>query len=354
MAASAGKTLGYVARDSSGVLTPFRFDRREVGPDDVALKIQFCGICHSDLHQIKNHWGNSTYPMVPGHEIVGVVTRVGANVSKFKEGQRVGVGCMVRSCKACKACSKGQEQYCPGVVFTYNSQDVDGTPTHGGYSSNMVAHQDFVLSIPESLPPDAAAPLLCAGVTVYSPMMHFGLNQPGNTLGVVGLGGLGHMAVKMGKAMGLRVVVLSRSADKEPEARQLLDADAYIVSKDDAAMKAAVGTLDYILDTVSARHDIASFLDLLAVDGKYVILGLPSEPFSVAANQLVSKRTLLAGSMIGGIKETQDMLDFCGEKNITCLIEKIPIDYVNAAMERLSKGDVKYRFVIDIEGSLKE
>eukprot|EP00897_Mesotaenium_endlicherianum_P001982 jgi/Mesen1/1811/ME000140S00755 len=342
MAALEGNTLAYAARDSSGVLSPFKFDRREVGPDDVAFKIQFCGICHSDLHQIKGEWGNSTFPMV------------GANVSKFKEGQRVGVGCLVRSCHDCEACAKNVEQYCPKLVWTYNSEDYDGTRTQGGYSTNMVVNQDFVLSIPENLPLDAAAPLLCAGVTVYSPMMHFGLNEPGKTLGVVGLGGLGHMAVKMGKALGLKVVVLSRSADKEFEARQLLGADSYLVSKDDSAMKAAAGTLDYIIDTVSAKHDLGPFLTLLKVDGKYIVVGVPPEPFSIAAGQLAGGRKLIAGSLIGGIKETQDMLDLCGEKNITCLIEKIPIDYVNTAMERLQKGDVKYRFVIDIEGSLKE
>lgn len=350
----ATEAFGYACHDSSGVLSPFKFQRREVKVHDVAFDIKFCGICHSDVHQMKNEWGNSAYPMVPGHELAGVVTAVGSEVTKFKVGQHVGVGCMVGSCHGCDACGKGLEQFCPKVCFTYNSKDPEGNTTYGGYSTHVVVDEKFVLSIPESLPLDAAAPLLCAGITVYSPMIHYGLNEPGKTLGVVGLGGLGHMAVKIGKAMGLKVVVLSTSLSKKEEAVGTLKADSFVVTKDEEAMKAAEGSLDYIIDTVSAKHDLAQYLALLKVDGKYVIVGVPPEPYTLGAGPLIFGRKMIGGSLIGGIKETQDMLDFCAEHGVTSMIEVIKLEDLNPAMERLVKNDVKYRFVIDIANSKKE
>ncbi|MCO5611649.1 hypothetical protein L7F22_065903 [Adiantum nelumboides] len=340
------KVEGYAAQDSSGHLAPFVFTRRATGPQDVTFKISYCGICHSDLHQIRDEWGGSIYPMVPGHELVGVVTEVGAEVTKFKVGDRVGVGCMVSSCAECDACEKKVEQYCPRAVWTYNSRDAQGKPTYGGYSSLMVADEKFVLRIPDNLPLDGAAPLLCAGVTVYSPMCHFGMTEKGKHFGVVGLGGLGHMAVKFGKAFGLEVTVISTSPNKKAEAIDILGADHFLVSSDKEAMKKATKSLDYIIDTVSAVHALEPLLNLLTVNGKLVLLGIPEKPLQIQPGAVIF------GSLIGGIEETQEMLDFCAEKNITSMIEKIPMQYVNTAMERLAKSDVKYRFVIDVESTL--
>eukprot|EP00271_Cylindrocystis_brebissonii_P011648 TRINITY_DN29547_c0_g1_i1.p1 TRINITY_DN29547_c0_g1~~TRINITY_DN29547_c0_g1_i1.p1 ORF type:complete len:354 (-),score=72.07 TRINITY_DN29547_c0_g1_i1:418-1479(-) len=341
-------SVGWAAHDSSGKLSPFKFHRREIGPSDVEIDVKFCGICHSDYHQVMNEWGGSQYPMVPGHEIAGVVTKVGDKVTKFKVGDHAGVGCMVGSCGKCDGCGKHLEQYCAeGVIWTYNSKTSDGLPTYGGYSNRMVADEKFVLSIPESIPLDVAAPLLCAGITVYSPMTHFGFNNPGKSMGVVGLGGLGHMAVKIGKAMGLKVTVLSTSPNKKEEALGVLQADHFVVTKDEEQFKAAKGSLDYVIDTVSAPHDLAAFLGLLKVDGKYVVVGVPPTPYTLSAGILIGGRKTLGGSLIGGILETQEMLDFCGKHDVKPLIEKISIDYVNTAMERLHKADVKYRFVID-------
>lgn len=344
---------GWAARDESGILSPFNFTRRKTGPHDVTFKIVYSGICHSDLHQIRNEWKGSQYPMVPGHEIVGTVVEVGSEVKIFSAGDRVGVGCMVGSCHHCDSCSKGQEQYCEKVIWTYGSTDVDGSVTFGGYSSLMVCNQSFVVKVPENLPLDAAAPLLCAGITVYSPMKYFQMTEPGKSLGVVGLGGLGHMAVKFGKAFGLKVTVISTSPSKEKEAREVLGADHFVISKDEKQMQGAAKSVDYIIDTVSANHPVEPLLNLLKVNGKLVIVGLPEKPVQFAAPAVVMGRRFVGGSLIGGVKETQEMLDFCGEHNICCMIEKIPMEYVNTAMERLVKGDVKYRFVIDAAPSLK-
>jgi D-arabinose 1-dehydrogenase-like Zn-dependent alcohol dehydrogenase len=342
-----GNTLAYAAKDKSGKLEPFSFDRREVGPKDVAFDVKFCGICHSDLHQIKDEWTGSLYPMVPGHELAGVVTKVGSEVTKFKVGQHVGVGCMVGSCHACDAFEKHLEQYCPDCKWTYNCTYFDGTPCYGGYSNKMVCDEKFVLSIPDNLPLDRAAPLMCAGITVYSPMVHFGMTEKAHKLGVVGLGGLGHMAVLLGKAFGLHVTVLSTSPSKKQEALEVLKADNFVVTKDAEEMKSVENSLDYIIDTVSAKHDIASYLSLLKVDGKLAIVGVPPEPLSIPAGAFIFGRKSVGGSLIGGIQETQEMLDFCSKHNVLPLIEKIPFSYVNTAMERLVKQDIKYRFVLD-------
>eukprot|EP00850_Spirogloea_muscicola_P000248 SM000001S04650 [mRNA] locus=s1:1490306:1492333:+ [translate_table: standard] len=350
---SKGSIKSYAARDESGKLSPFSHQLREVMETDVVINIKYCGICHSDLHQAKNEWGSTKYPVVPGHEIIGIVEKMGPKVSKFHEGDRVGVGCFVRSCHECDACDKGLENYCPKVVQTYGNPDwmVGGEPTRGGFSSMIIVEEKFVLRIPENLPSAAAAPLLCAGITTYSPLKHFGMTEPGKKLGVVGLGGLGHMAVKFGKGMDLHVTILSTSPSKEDEALNTLGADAFIPSKDVEKMKQAAGSLDYIIDTVSAPHPLEQYLLLLKVDGKMVLLGVPPEPYEMSAASLVFGRKMLAGSLVGGIKETQEMLDFCAKKNITCMIEMITLDDINTAFERMVNNDVKYRFVIDMEKS---
>ncbi|KAG2425878.1 hypothetical protein HYH02_014941 [Chlamydomonas schloesseri] len=344
--------IGYAAQDKSGVLAPYSFDRRAVGPGDVRIQITHAGICHSDLHQVKDEWGGSVFPMVPGHEIVGIVTEVGEGVTKFKPGDRAGVGCMVDSCRTCDTCTRSEEQFCPKCVYTYNSKHPDGTLAQGGYSSHIVVQEAFTLRLPDNLPLDATAPLLCAGITVYSPMKHFGLDKPGMRLGVVGLGGLGHMAVKIGKGLGLHVTVISTSEAKREEAIKVLGADDFIVSKDAEQMKAATSSLHGIIDTVSAKHDVSALVNLLKVDGKLVMVGVPEVPLDLPVMAIVFKRALISGSLIGGIRQTQEMLNFCGEKGITASIEKIPIDYVNTAYERMLRSDVRYRFVIDVQGSL--
>ncbi|KAL4856222.1 putative cinnamyl alcohol dehydrogenase 2 [Chlorella vulgaris] len=343
-----GNCLAFAARDESGHLAPFRFDRKPVGPTDIRIQITHCGMCHSDLHQIKGEWGNSKWPMVPGHEIVGVVTEVGEDVTEFKVGDHAGIGCMVDSCRKCEPCKSGEENYCSGSgpVWTYNSSFPDGTVAQGGYSTHYVVDKAFALHVSKSLPLDAAAPLLCAGITTYSPMRHFGLDQPGMKIGVIGLGGLGHMAVKWGKAFGCEVTVLSTSPNKKEEALERLGADNFVVSKSEEDMKAAAGTLHGIIDTVAAPHDMQPYLSLLRINGKLVLVGLPTEPFQVSSATLAGKRITVAGSMIGGIPETQEMLDFAAEKGITCDIETVQIDSVNEAMERMKKNDVRYRFVL--------
>ncbi|KAK9836284.1 hypothetical protein WJX81_001895 [Elliptochloris bilobata] len=351
-----GNAIAYAAQDATGHLAPFRFTRRPVGELDIKIKITHCGICHSDLHQIRNDWKNSTFPMVPGHEIVGIVTEVGSGVTGWKAGDRAGIGCFTRACRDCKQCHKNTDQYCAKMVFTYNGQDwgEENHATQGGYSDSYVIDNRYALHVPENLPLDAAAPLLCAGITVWSPMMHYGINKPGMKLGVVGLGGLGHMAVKFGKALGMEVTVISTSPHKEKEAREHLGADNFIVSRDEAQMAKAVRTLDGIIDTVSAKHDISQLLPLLDVDGTLVLLGVPPEPHTFHTGSVLFSRLCIGGSLIGGIKETQEMLDLCGEKNITCDVEVIDVDYVNKAMERLEKNDVHYRFSIDMLNSLLE
>ncbi|KAK7399421.1 hypothetical protein VNO78_10603 [Psophocarpus tetragonolobus] len=346
------KAFGWAARDTSGTLSPFHFSRRDNGDDDVTLRILFCGVCHSDLHTIKNDWGFTTYPVVPGHEIVGIATKIGKNVKKFKVGDKVGVGVIVESCKECEYCKQDLESYCPRLVYTYNSPYYDGTRTQGGYSNMVVVNQRYVLRFPENLPLDAGAPLLCAGITVYSPMKYYGMTEPGKCLGVAGLGGLGHVAVKFGKAFGLKVTVISTSAKKQSEAIERLGADSFVVSSDPAQMKAAMGTMDYIIDTISAVHSLVPLLGLLKLNGKLVTVGLPNKPLELPIFPLVAGRKLIGGSNFGGLEETQEMLDFCGKHNIAADIELIKMDQINTAIERLSKADVKYRFVIDVANSL--
>lgn len=346
-------TRAFAATASDAPLTPYGFDRRDPGPDDVAIAIKFAGICHSDVHVVHNDLGNTRYPIVPGHEIAGVVTAVGANVTRFREGDRVGVGCMVDSCRTCVSCREGEEQYCvPGMTQTYGSPDPRGaavgqTITQGGYSTAIVVDQNYVLRIPDSLPLDAAAPLLCAGITTYSPLKHWKVG-PGSKVAVVGLGGLGHMAVKQAAAMGAEVTVLSTSDRKKADAERM-GAKHFLINSDKAAMAAAAERFDLIINTVSATHEIAGHLNLLARDGTMVMLGLSTEGMPVFAIPLLWRRRSVAGSLIGGIRETQEMLDFCAEHGLACDIEVIAPDQVNEAYARLLKSDVRYRFVIDME-----
>lgn len=346
------KAFGWAARDPSGILSPFNFSRRETGEEDVRVKILYCGICHSDLHNVKNERGTAKYPMVPGHEMVGEVIEVGNKVGKFKAGDKAGVGVIIGSCGSCHYCVKDLENYCPKCMLTYNSTYYDGTRNYGGYSDVIVVNEHFVYQIPDNLPLDAAAPLLCAGITTYSPLRHYGLDKPGLSIGVVGLGGLGHMAVKFAKAFGAKVTVISRSPSKKKEAIKGLGADLFLISSDANEMQAAVGTLDGIIDTISAVHALMPLIGLLKIDGKLVLLGSP-KVLELPVMPMLGGRKLVGGSGIGGVKETQEMLDFCSKHNITSDIEVIPIDYVNSAMERLEKADVKYRFVIDVGNTLK-
>ncbi|XP_015057097.1 8-hydroxygeraniol dehydrogenase-like [Solanum pennellii] len=347
------EAFGWAARDTSGVLSPFNFSRRVTGEKDVQFKVMYCGICHSDLHQIKNEWSNSIYPMVPGHEVVGVVTEVGSRVEKFKIGDKVGVGCLVGSCRKCENCDNDLENYCPDQIMTYNGIYTDGTPTYGGYSDIMVTNEDYVVHWPENLPMEAA-PLLCAGITTYSPLRYYGLDKPGMHVGVVGLGGLGHMAVKFAKAFGTKVTVISTTASKRDEAIDRLGADSFLVSRDPDQMQGAAGSLDGIIDTVSAIHPLLPLINLLKTHGKLVMVGAPEKPLELPVFPLLLGRKLVAGSAIGGMKETQEMVDFAGKHNITPDIEVVPMDYVNTALERLLKSDVKYRFVLDIGNTLKK
>ncbi|CAN1189945.1 Probable mannitol dehydrogenase, partial [Linum perenne] len=347
------QAYGLAARDQSGVVSPFKFSRRETGEKDVKFKVVYCGICHSDLHMLKNEWGTSTYPIVPGHEIVGEVTEVGSKVEKYKVGDRVGVGCMVGSCRSCDSCSKSVENYCPKMILTYGATYHDGTHTYGGYSNVMVCDEHFVVRVPDSLALDAAAPLLCAGITLYSPLRFYGLDKPGLHIGIVGLGGLGHVGVKFAKAMGVKVTVISTSPAKKQEAIERHGADAFLVSRDQDQMKAAMGTMDGIIDTVSAVHPIMPLIGLLKTEGKLVLVGAPEKPLELPVFPLLMGRKIVGGSCIGGMKETQEMLDFAAKHNITADIEVISADYVNTALERLAKGDVKYRFVIDVANTLQ-
>jgi uncharacterized zinc-type alcohol dehydrogenase-like protein len=339
-------TKGYAASKAGAPLAPFSFHRREPRPDDVVIDIKYCGICHSDIHQVRDEWGGSTFPMVPGHEIAGVVAHVGAAVTKFKVGDHVGIGCFVDSGRAEGTALTPDEQYHPGVVFTYNSAEKDGTPTYGGYSDKIVVKQDYVLRIPQHLPLDAAAPLLCAGITLYSPLKHWGAG-PGKNVAIIGLGGLGHMGVKYAHALGAHVTVLSQSLSKEADGKRL-GADAYYATSDPQTFERLANTFDLIINTVSAPLDWNAYLSLLKVDGTMVVVGIPDQPVPLNAFALVRGRRSLAGSMIGSIAETQEMLDFSGEHNIVCDIETIDIASVNDAYERVVKSDVRYRFVIDI------
>jgi uncharacterized zinc-type alcohol dehydrogenase-like protein len=342
-------TKAYAAYDHTSPLRPFALQRRDPGVRDVLIDILYCGVCHSDLHQVRNEWQTSAYPMVPGHEIVGRVARVGTTVTRFKPGDLVGVGCMVGSCGTCRSCREGLEQYCEkGFIGTYNALEADGkTPTYGGYSTRIVTDEDFVLRIQEGQSLPGVAPLLCAGITTYSPIRHWSVG-PGHRLGVVGLGGLGHMAVKFGRASGAEVTVLSSSPGKR-EAASRLGAHDFLLTSDEKAFAAAANRFDFLLDTVSAPHDIPAYTRLLRRDGTMIIVGAPDKPATLPAFSLIFGRRSLAGSLIGGVRETQAMLDFCAKKSIVSEVEVIPIQQIDAAFDRMLRGDVRYRFVIDMQ-----
>jgi alcohol dehydrogenase (NADP+) len=341
------KTLSYAAQNATTPLAPFNFERRDVGKHDVQVEILYCGVCHSDLHTVRNEWQGTTYPCVPGHEIVGRVVKVGEHVNKFQAGDTAGVGCMVDSCRTCANCEEDLEQFCPDTIFTYNSPDKHlGGKTFGGYSQSIVVDEAFVLHVPAHLDLAASAPLLCAGITTYSPLRHHNVSA-GQKVGVVGLGGLGHMGVKLAKAMGAHVVVFTTSANKVEDALRL-GADEVVNSKNPDEMQKQLNSFHFILDTVSAQHDINAYFRLLKRDGNLTQVGVPADPLSVDVSSLIFGRRSFSGSLIGGIKETQEMLDFCGQHNITADIELIPIGDINKAYDRLVKSDIKYRFVIDM------
>ena len=337
----------FAAMDAKTPLKPWSFERREPGDNDVAIAIAYCGVCHSDIHQARDEWGGSMFPMVPGHEIVGHVTAVGGKVKKFKVGDVVGVGCMVDSCRTCRSCKDDLEQFCEnGFTGTYNGMEQDKkTITYGGYSDHVVVTQDFVLHVPKNLPLNAVAPLLCAGITTYSPLKHWKVGK-GQKVGIVGLGGLGHMGVKFAAAFGAETYVITTSPGKREDAKKL-GAKDIVVSKSEEDMKKHAGSFDFILSTISAKYDAGQYLDLLKRDGTMVVVGVPSEPNSVHMFNIIMGRKSLAGSLIGGIKETQEMLDYCGEHNIVSDVEMIPIQDINKAYDRMLKSDVRYRFVID-------
>lgn len=342
-------TKGYAAQNPTATLQPFNFSRREVGPHDVRIEIAYCGVCHSDLHQVRDEWGGSIYPMVPGHEIVGRISKVGSAVTKFKVDDLAGVGCFVDSCRVCDSCKAGNEQYCDvGMAGTYNGYEMDKkTPTYGGYSDCIVVDENYALHVSDKLPLEAVAPLLCAGITTYSPLRYWKV-RAGQQVAVVGLGGLGHMAVKFAVSFGAEVTVLSSSASKEADAKKL-GAHHFVNTRDKAASKKVRRSFDFILDTVSAQHDLNFYLDLLKTNGTMVMVGIPPNAEPVEAFSLIGKRKTLAGSMIGGIRETQEMLDYCAENKIVSDIELIPIQQIEQAYERMVKGDVRYRFVIDMK-----
>ncbi|MHB1022479.1 MAG: NAD(P)-dependent alcohol dehydrogenase [Acidobacteriaceae bacterium] len=341
------QSWGYAAQQVKAPLEHFQFTRRDPGAKDVVIDIQYCGVCHSDLHQVNDDWGGSMYPMVPGHEIVGKVVHAGADVTKFKAGDTVGVGVFVDSCRTCEQCKTGLEQYCEnGFTGTYNARDKNGDIVFGGYSNNIVMDESYVLKVSPELNLAAVAPLLCAGITTYSPLRHWNVG-PGKKVGIIGLGGLGHMGLKFAHAFGAHVVQFTTSLSKKDDALKL-GADEVVLSTDPDAMAAQAGTFDVLLNTVSAPHDVNNFLSLLKLDGTMVLVGLPEQPPVVQSFSLLTNRRSIAGSMIGGIAETQEMLDFCAEKGITAEIELIPIQQIQKAYERMVKNDVKYRFVIDL------
>ena len=344
-------TIGYAALTAKAALQPFSFTRRDVGPHDVLITITHCGICHSDIHQARDEWGGSIFPMVPGHEIVGTISRVGAMVRRFHLGETAGVGCFVDSCRTCPACREGSEQYCEaGMLLTYSGRDKDGQATQGGYSTQIVVNENYVLRIPAPLSPAGAAPLLCAGITTYSPLRHWGVGKY-HKLAVVGLGGLGHMAVKIAKALGTDVTVLSTSERKRNDAERLGAKDFALTSQPETFTRLQ-RSFDFILDTVSAPHNYNDYVNLLKTDGTMILVGVPDKPTLLEPFPLILHRRRIAGSVIGGIRETQEMLDFCATHGIESDIELIPIQQVNEAYERVLKGDVRYRFVIDL-ASLK-
>lgn len=343
------QTKSYAVHNASSPLEPWNLERRAVGAQDVLFEILYCGVCHSDIHQARNEWGNSIYPMVPGHEIVGKVLEVGSEVTKFKVGDTVGVGCLVDSCQRCENCDKGLEQFCKnGSSGTYNDHEQDGTTvTYGGYSKHIVVNEKFVLKVSDKLPLEAVAPLLCAGITTYSPLRHWKVGK-GHKVGVVGLGGLGHMAVKFAASFGAEVTMLSTSPSKETDARRL-GANKFLLTTDKEQLKANANYFDFIINTVSAPHDYNALLKLLNTNGTMICVGAPPTPSEIQGMMLIGNRRSIAGSLIGGIPETQEMLDYCAEHNIVSDIELIPIEYINEAYERILKSDVKYRFVIDMK-----
>lgn len=346
-------TKTYAAFNETDALEPHTIERRQLSPKDVFIDIEYCGVCHSDIHTAKGDWGKPNYPVVPGHEIIGRIKEIGSEVTKFKVGDLVGVGCMVESCQDCHPCEEGLEQYCEnGFTGTYNSKNSKhGGVTYGGYSENIVVEEKFVLNVPENIDVKAAAPLLCAGITTWSPLRHWNVKE-GDKVGVIGLGGLGHMGVKFAKAMGAHVVMITTSESKGEDAKKL-GADEVLISKDATQMAAHKNSFDFLLNTIPVKHDVNPYLDLLKLDKTMCIVGAIEPLEAVNGGLLVMKRKNLAGSLIGGIKETQEMLDFCGEHNVVSDVEMIDIQNINTAYERMMKSDVKYRFVIDIK-SLKE
>ena len=345
------QSKGYAAQSAGASLTPFAFERREPGAKDVVLSIDFCGICHSDIHQVRNEWGESMYPMVPGHEIVGKVTAVGSDVTRFKVGDAAAVGVTVETCMVCGNCKAGEECYCErGMVGTYNAKTYAGEITYGGYSNNIVAPEHYVYTISPKLDPAGAAPLLCAGITTWSPLRHWGAGK-GKRVGIVGLGGLGHMGLKFAHSLGAETTLFTTSERKAEDAKRL-GADEVVISKDKDAMRKHSGKFDFILDCVSAPHNLNAYLKLLRLDGTLCLVGLPEQPLPVAAFSLTNNRRSLSGSSIGGMQETQDMLDYCAEHGIVSDIEMTTVDKLDEAYERVLTGDVKYRFVIDLR-SLK-
>ncbi|MDQ2720273.1 MAG: NAD(P)-dependent alcohol dehydrogenase [Bacteroidota bacterium] len=341
------KTKGYAAQKPKSNLAPWNFERRDIGPQDIQIAIAYCGVCHTDIHQINNDWGPGTFPMVPGHEIVGKVINAGSDVKKFKTGDLAGVGVMVDSCRDCEDCENGQEQFCMvSPVQTYNAKGKDGLPTYGGYSETIVVNEHFAHHISEKLNLAAVAPLLCAGITTYSPLRRWKVGK-GDKLAIVGLGGLGHMAVKFGVAFGAEVTVISTSPHKETDAKKL-GAHKFLVSKDESKMKESQRSFDFILDTVANDHDIHPYLNLLKTNGTYINVGMPVKPWDISSFSLVAGNKTITGSGAGGVPETQEMLDFCAEHNIVSDIELINIKDIHTAFERMEKGDVRYRFVIDM------
>lgn len=344
-------TIGWAAKDPSGILSPYTYTLRNTGAEDVHIKVLYCGICHTDIHQIKNDLGMSNYPMVPGHEVVGEVKEVGSEVSNFKVGDVVGVGVLVGCCRNCRPCQADVEQYCNKKIWSYNDVYTDGKPTQGGFAESMVVDQKFVVKIPDGMALEQAAPLLCAGVTVFSPLSHFGLKQSGLRGGILGLGGVGHMGVLIAKAMGHHVTVISSSNKKREEAMEHLGADRYLVSSDATRMQEAADSLDYIIDTVPANHPLEPYLSLLKLDGKLILTGVINTPMQFLTPMVMLGRKTITGSFIGSVKETKEMLEFCQEKGLSSMIEVIKMDYINKAFERLEKNDVRYRFVVDVAGS---
>jgi alcohol dehydrogenase (NADP+) len=342
------KTKGYAAQKAGAQLTPWSFERRDVGEHDVQLDILYCGVCHSDIHQVRDEWGHGIFPMVPGHEIVGRVTKTGNGVHKFKVGELVGVGCLVDSCKHCDNCEQGLEQYClNGNSQTYNGYEQDRkTPTYGGYSKMVVVNEDFVLHVSNKLPLESVAPLLCAGITTYSPLRHWKVGK-GHKIAILGLGGLGHMAVKFANSFGAEVTMLSSSPSKEADARKL-GAHNFILTNNSEKLKSVAGTFDFIFDAVSAPHDHNLYISLLKTDGIYIFVGAPPAPMQINGFGLIMGRKSMVASLIGGIRETQEMLDYCASHNITSDVEVIEMQYIDQAYERMLKGDVHYRFVINM------